>query len=266
MGQSAGYSESALKRYNEAIDRYTDEVRKNAGEGGFAKSLEMGKQGAMAVSGEAQRQATNAARASGLNKYQAAALGANQAANAYNQNFLQQQGQASNQLGQLLSGFGQSLGARGQSAGQAANINAIQNQAQANNMQNAINTIGTVASIAAMMSDERAKDAEKLTPEKTDITKEMAKIDAYLFKYKPKIQNDFTGEKGVDDKAHVGVMAQELASNPVTEGAVEEGEEGYLEVDPGKLCMALTAVTSDMAKKMGELEYELKMLKGANNG
>lgn len=264
--QSAGGSSSALKRYNKAVDRYTEELQKHAGEKGYQESLRMGKQGAMAVSGEAQRQATNAARASGLNKYQAAALGANQAANAYNQNFLSQQGGAQNQLASLLQNYANAVSSKGQAAGLAQSQQQMANQANANNAQNALQTVGTIAAIAAMMSDERTKDKEKLEPEKTDITKEMAKIDAYLFKYKPKIQNDFTGEKGVDDKAHVGVMAQELLENPVTKGAVEEDEEGYLEVDPGKLCMALTAVTSDMAKKLGEMEYELKMLKGANNG
>ena len=266
MGQSAGYSKSALERYNEAIDRYTEESKKHSGEAGYQESLRMGAQGAQLLSGEGQRQAYNAARASGLNKYQAAALAANQASNAYSQNFSAQQGNAQGQLQSLLQNYANMVSSKGQAAGQAATNQSIQNQANANNAQNAIAAVGTIAALAAMMSDERAKDAEKLTPEKTDITKEMAKIDAYLFKYKPKIQNDFTGEKGVDDKAHVGVMAQELAQNPVTASAVEEGEEGYLEVDPGKLCMALTAVTSDMAKKMGELEYELKMLKGANNG
>lgn len=221
----------------------------------------MGKQGAQMVSGEAQRQATNAARASGLNKYQAAALGANQAANAYNQNFLSQQGGVQNQIASLLQNYANAVSSKGQAAGLSQSQQQMANQANANNAQNALQAAGTIAAIAAM-SDEKAKDAEKLSPEKTDITKEMSKIDAYLFKYKPHIQEEYQGVKGVDDKAHVGVMAQELAENPVTASAVEEDENGYLNVDAAKLCMALTAVTSDMAKKLGEMEFELKMLKG----
>lgn len=263
MGQSASYSTSALDRYNKAISDYEKQLQKNTGEAGYQKSLEMAKQGAMTTSGETQRQATNAARASGLNKYQAAALGANQAANSYNQSFLNQQGNAANQLSNLLSGYGQSLGAKGQSAGMTSGINQLQNQSLANNQQNIISTLGTAAAIASLLSDERTKDAKKINPEKADITKEMAKIDSFIYKYKPKIQEEMNGEKGVDNKTHVGVMAQELAANPVTASAVEENEDGYLEVDPSKLVMALTAVTSDMAKKLGEIEYELKMMKGA---
>lgn len=263
MGQSSGASASAAQRYEEAINRYNQEVEKYGGEAGYQRSINMALQGSQATAGEVQRQATNAARASGLNKYQAAALGANQAANATMQNFNTQQGQAQNSINNVLQGYSNIAGNRGNAAGVALNQQSQANQADANNMQNAIAAMGAIASIAAMMSDERTKDAKKIDPDKTDITKAMAKIDSYLFKYKPKIQEKMKGEKGVDDKAHVGVMAQELAENPVTASAVEESEDGYLEVDPGKLCMTLTAVTSDMAKKLGELEHELKMMKGA---
>ena len=273
MGQSAtgtNYSESALARYNQAINDYQKQIEQNAGKAGYQQSLEMAKQGAMTTANEAQRQATNAARASGLNKYQAAALGATKAADSANQNLLNQQNQVNTQLSNLLSGYNQLLGAQGQSANQAATVNQLQQQAtqnanlaNANNAQNAIQAAGTIASLAAMMSDERTKDAERINPDKADITKEMDKIDSFIFKYKKPVVEEMKGEKGVDDKAHVGVMAQELAENPVTASTVEEDENGYLNVDTGKLCMALTAVTSDMAKKLGEIEYELKMLKGA---
>lgn len=259
--QNANSSASALKQYNKAIDSYNQALSQNAGESGFNKSLNMAKIGANQYASEIGRQATNAARASGLGKYQAAALGAKQAAGSYGNTMQNQQGQASSQLSSLLSGLGTSLGASGNAAGIATNIDQLKNQAGANNMQNIIQGIGTVASLAALFSDENTKDSVNLTDKKVDLTAEMSKIDSYLFKYKDKIQEEYNGEHGVDGEPHVGVMAQELAENPITAGAVQEGEDGYLEVDPGKLCMALTAVTSDMAKKLGELEFEIKMLK-----
>lgn len=95
-----------------------------------------------------------------------------------------------------------------------------------------------------------------------DITKEMANIDAYLFKYNKKAQEIYGGEKGVDDKEHIGVMAQELAENPVTSATVESNEDGILEVNAEKLCLTLAAVVSELCKKVGELEFEIKMIKG----
>ena len=66
----------------------------------------------------------------------------------------------------------------------------------------------------------------------------------------------------LDDKEHIGVMAQELAENPVTSATVEPNENGILEVDAEKLCLTLAAVVSELCKKVGELEFEIKMIKG----
>lgn len=91
---------------------------------------------------------------------------------------------------------------------------------------------------------------------------EMAKIDAYLYNYTQKAQSMYGENKGVDDKEHVGVLAQELAENPVTSATVEPDENGMLEVDAEKLCLTLAAVVSELCKKVGELEFEIKMIKG----
>ena len=91
---------------------------------------------------------------------------------------------------------------------------------------------------------------------------EMAKIDAYLYNYTQKARNMYGENKGVDDKEHVGVLAQELAENPVTSATVEPDENGILEVDAEKLCLTLAAVVSELCKKVGELEFEIKMIKG----
>lgn len=95
----------------------------------------------------------------------------------------------------------------------------------------------------------------------SDITEAISQIDAYLFKYKPEAQEAFSGQYAVDDNAHVGVMAQELQNNPVTEGAVKETPDGLLTVDTRQLTLTLTAVCSELAKKVQSLESEIDVLK-----
>lgn len=263
--QDAGSSRGALKQYQDALNNYQNAIIRNSGENGFNKTLDLSKIGANQYASEIGRQATNAARASGLNKSQAAALGAKQAAGNYANVMQNQQGLAAGQLQSLLNGLGNYTGAQGSKVAMGSQYDQMQNAFNQSNIQGTIQDIGRIASIAAplmALSDERAKDSVNLTDKKIDLTAEMSKIDSYLFKYKDKIQDEYNGEHGVDDEPHVGIMAQELAENPITAGAIQEGEDGYLEVDTGKLCMALTAVTSDMAKKIGELEFEIKMLKG----
>ena len=85
---------------------------------------------------------------------------------------------------------------------------------------------------------------------------EFARINAYLYKYKPEARAAYGGEKGVDDRVHVGVMAQELAENPVTESTVSEDENGFLQVDTRQLCLTLAAVVSDLSRRVLELEEQ----------
>src|SRR5574344_109235 len=94
---------------------------------------------------------------------------------------------------------------------------------------------------------------EKTFKKDDDITEDMAKINAYLFKYKPEAQAKFNGQHGVDDKEHIGVMAQELEKNPVTSSAVAtDPNSGFKMVDTDKLTMANTAAISELAKKLQE--------------
>lgn len=100
-----------------------------------------------------------------------------------------------------------------------------------------------------------------------DLTAEMAKINSYLYKYTPEAQRLYSdGENAVDNKEHVGVMAQELQGNPVTAHTVTENEDGYLTVDTRQLTLALTAVCSDLAKKVEELENTVNELKAKLEG
>lgn len=96
-----------------------------------------------------------------------------------------------------------------------------------------------------------------------DILQEMSKIDAYLFKYKPEIQQRYAGELGIDDKEHVGVMAQELQASPLTESTVEMNDDGLLTVDTTKLVMVLTAVCSELSKRVEQLENVISEIKNS---
>ena len=58
-------------------------------------------------------------------------------------------------------------------------------------------------------SDERLKEMRK----EGGVADAMAKIDAYLYRYRPEAREMYGGSHGIDGKEHVGGMAQELAEN-----------------------------------------------------
>ena len=85
-----------------------------------------------------------------------------------------------------------------------------------------------------------------------------SKIDAYVYKYNQKAQNAYSGEKGVDDSTHFGPIAQDLGKNPVTSGTVhKDPDTGYLEVDTRQLTLTNTAMISQLARKIQELEERI---------
>ena len=59
-----------------------------------------------------------------------------------------------------------------------------------------------------------------------DIVKLFSHINSYEFKYTPKALRLYNGTKGVDEGTNIGVMAQELEENPVTENTVIDDENG----------------------------------------
>lgn len=94
-----------------------------------------------------------------------------------------------------------------------------------------------------------------------NIIEDFAKIDAFLFKYKPEAQEKLP--ETTDDKEHVGVMAQQMLQTPTTKNVVEEDpESGYLQLDINSLVMTLTAAVSELSKKVIDLEGQIKTLRG----
>lgn len=92
------------------------------------------------------------------------------------------------------------------------------------------------------------------------ISEIFSNIDGYLYNYNERAKQLYDKSVGVDDNTHIGVMAQELAENPVTKTAVQEDENGYLEIDTKELIMTLTAVTADLAKRVEDIENEISYL------
>lgn len=103
-----------------------------------------------------------------------------------------------------------------------------------------------------IVSDRNEKECSKT---KCHISDMLDNIDGYLFKYKKDAQEkhpDMT-----DDKEHLGVMAQDLADNPLTESAVIETEDGTLAVDTRQMAMIDMALIKDLSDRIKALEERL---------
>lgn len=104
-------------------------------------------------------------------------------------------------------------------------------------------------------SDERLKN---IFGDNEDIINIFAKIDAIKFKYNDEAHNIPDGDKhGIDNDLHLGIKAQDLEKNPLTESAVSEDEHGHKIVDTKELTMANSAVLSEICKRIEAIEKVL---------
>lgn len=94
------------------------------------------------------------------------------------------------------------------------------------------------------------------------IIENFAKISAIDFTYNDEAKEKYDNTLGVDDKEHVGVVAQELAVNDATKGTVSQNENGDLEVDTRHLAFADTAAIAELSRRVLALEEAVKELKG----
>lgn len=245
--------------------------RQYTGNKGYQNTLTQGLQGANILSGKAGNEALQAARNAGMTKAQAAALGTGAASNAFGNNFMNQQQMAaqqgmnavsanqglSGQYGNLSSGQGNQAGMYGSQSGLYGNLaNMAQGEAQrkygnaANNIQTGLNTAGALGNFItnlSALSDERMKQIKDQTDHISDLA---SKLNTYLFEYKPEAQEEY----GVDDKEHVGVMAQELEKNPITASNVIEDENGIKHIDTNQQTLTNLALIADLAKRLADLE------------
>lgn len=238
--------------------------------------------------------AQNAARASGLSRGASALQGSAAANNTFQNNYgnAVQQGIGNYQssVGQYQNVLGQNLdrsaGIMGSgSSGQANAAGLASNEAQNRHNRGwgtATNLLGIGGGIAGAYlsdenkkenirrsgnmkklhrlgqtfqehkktSDERMKEGE---PIQNDLVKDFAElVNAYDFNYKP--DNPDGEDPNVN---HTGVMAQELESVPGLENTIVEDEEGVKRVDMEEMVMSLTALVSEMAKKIEMLEQQM---------
>ena len=135
-------------------------------------------------------------------------------------------------------------------------------------------------------TEEAAKEAEKATEANKEATEEVAEdgniisdcrlkelfgtddivklfshINSYEFKYTPKALRLYNGTKGVDEGTNIGVMAQELEENPVTENTVIDDENGYKNIETNKLAATEAAVLADVCKRLIAIEEKLGISK-----
>ena len=94
-----------------------------------------------------------------------------------------------------------------------------------------------------------------------DIVELFSHINSYEFKYTPKALRLYNGAKGVDEGTNIGVMAQELEENPVTENTVIDDENGYKNIETNKLATTEAAVLADVCKRLIAIEEKLGLSK-----
>lgn len=237
-------STDTLNQISNTIQNQKDLANQYTGNAGYENSLSQAYKGAQTTANQAGAAARTSARNSGMSKAQAAAMGANQAANAYGNNFTTQQ-QMANNAGNAALSANQGIG----------NMQNTLYGNQFNKGQYNMNLLGSglqaVGTLATGLSDERCKDLEEKA---NGLSKLLEPIDAYIYKYKKSAQKKYPNE--ADDNTHVGPMAQDLAKNPVTAGAVEPDKDGTLHVNGTQLALQAIAAIADLSKRVSEMENE----------
>ena len=108
---------------------------------------------------------------------------------------------------------------------------------------------------AAAASDEKLK---RVCGDNADLINLFSKIGSYEFNYTDKAKSLYpNGENHVDNKRHVGVMAQELEKNPATNAVINTDKNGYKTVDTVQLTLTNTAVLADVCRRLEALEKQL---------
>lgn len=249
--------------YDNAATRYEELANKYTGLNGLQKATENASMSAKSASEAAGASATNQALNAGYSRAKAAMKGANASANAFNSNFDQSYQRAAGMNSARLSAQQNLLNGEQHKDDQKYGAKGNQYSAGMGMANGAMQTAGAVAG-AMMVSDEDAKDftVEAGAGGNPDnrLLEDMAKLSALDFTYKPEVQAEHSGSNGVDAAEHIGVSAQELAANPVTEGCVTEDGDGNKVLDTRHLTAANTAVLAEMSRRILEIEKKIEEL------
>ena len=156
--------------------------------------------------------------------------------------------------GKAMSEAGGAEGAMGGAGGMGASGGAAGAGAGAGAAGASAGAAGAGAAAAAA-SDERLK---RVCGDNTDLINLFSKIGSYEFNYNDKAKAlNPNGENHVDNKRHVGVMAQELEKNPATNAVINTDKNGYKAVDTAQLTLTNTAVLADVCRRLEALEKQL---------
>lgn len=255
---------NAYQNTNQNLQNQAQLNKTYTGNAGFGNALQQGLSGAATTAGAAGSQSARAARNAGLSGAKAASMGAQQAADAYSNNFANQQAMAAN-MGNQAVGANQSLTSQmmGQAGMSQAEKQNIYNRASGNadrlsyigeNLANGAKSFfpaipGIIEGAKSLfgLSDEKCKN---ITDEANHISEMVENIVPYLYEYKPEAQEKY----GVDDDKHIGPMAQDMLKNPVTAKNVKETEDGTLMVDTKGQTLTNLALIADLAKRLSDIE------------
>lgn len=241
---------NAYQNTNQNLQNQAQLNKTYTGNAGFGNALQQGLSGAATTAGAAGAQSARAARNAGLSGAKAASMGAQQAADAYSNNFANQQALAAN-MGNQAVGANQSLTSQmmGQAGMSQAEKQNVYNRASGNadRVGTLIGNIGKGIGGLFGLSDEKCKN---ITDEANHISEMVENIVPYLYEYKPEAQEKY----GVDDDKHIGPMAQDMLKNPVTAKNVKETEDGTLMVDTKGQTLTNLALIADLAKRLSDIE------------
>lgn len=238
-------STDTLNQLSNTINNQKNLANQYSGNAGYENSLNQALKGAEVVANNAGNSARTSARNSGMSKAQASALGANQSANAYGNNFTNQQNIA-NQSGLNALNSNQSI-ANMQNTLYGNQFN--KGQYNMNLLGSGLQSAGNIISGFTGLSDERCKDLEDKA---NGLSKLLEPIDAYIFKYKESAQEKYPNE--TDDEVHVGIIAQDLEKSPLTKGSVITDEDGTKHIDTKELTLEQMAIITDLEKRISKIE------------
>ena len=253
VGGTSKYTKNAMSGAEQATEAQKALNKQYTGNAGYQNSIDQGLKGAAVTANQSGAQAANAGRNAGMTKAQAAAMGGSNAANAYGQNFANQQNVATNLGNQAI----QANALNANQYSQLANLG-LSERNQANEQANRFlgNIVGLGSSIGSNvlnpiigLSDENCKN---ITDEANHISELVESIQPYIYKYTDEAQDTYPNE--TDDKERVGLLAQDLEKNPITAGSVMEDKNGIKHVNGAQLAMEAIALISDMSKRISEIE------------
>lgn len=155
---------------------------------------------------------------------------------------------------QIIRNLGDDLKGFAKDEGTKLASNAIAGAAQNQTFQMQPAFKGNVISSSQENKEDAPEVDKEMVEENGGVIPMMAKIDSYLYQYKPEAQEEYAGTGMMNDDTNLGVIAEQMNENPLTKPAVTKDQEGKLALDGGRLASINTAVISELCRKVMELE------------